>query len=166
MDVVCNQRFSHRRPGWYCEFIIFHLNFSLFYLPTFCRSSGAIEREETLIGQHTFRFIEPIFPYNSQPPFNSLWCLHKFIGGVLRYEFGLCIRSGKFVRANGTYVWTTNVVTILRNKLCKLLNSIGTVLTGKRYWGHKAFGLDSVYGYKSYHQRVFVRFETVNGGLI
>ena len=34
-------------------------------------------------------------------PFNPKWFSHKFHGSGLRYEIGLCIRTGDIVWANG-----------------------------------------------------------------
>ncbi len=43
-----------------------------------------------------FKILEP-------KPFNSKWFSHKFRSAGLRYEVGICIRSGKIVWWNGPY---------------------------------------------------------------
>lgn len=55
-------------------------------------------------GQTCFCSIDGVdFKIDEPTPFSSRWFSHKFRGPGLRYEIGLCIRSGNIVWKHGGY---------------------------------------------------------------
>lgn len=60
-------------------------------------------------------------PINEPWPFDKKWYSHKFNGPALKYELGVCIRTGHIVWLNGPFPASVSDVKIFRDTLANLL---------------------------------------------
>ena len=79
-----------------------------------------------------FRIAEP-HPYSKAG--NKVWYSHKFKGPGLRYEVGVCIRTGDICWYYGPHPASMHDLTIFRNKLKHLLPHWERVLGDSGYEG-------------------------------
>jgi hypothetical protein len=108
-------------------------------------------------------------PIQEPSPFNPGWYSHKFKGPGLRYELGICIRTGWIVWVNGPYPcghWPD--INIFRHKLVYKLDPGEKVLGDGGYRDRQTF-CDTPTGFNTYEQYVKgvarARHETINGRL-
>jgi DDE superfamily endonuclease len=70
-------------------------------------------------------------------PFDPKWYSHKFNGPGVKYEVGVCIKTGYIVWINGPFVASTSDATIFKNTLSGLLADDEGVEVDKGYGGDK-----------------------------
>lgn len=102
-----------------------------------------------------FKILEP-------SNFDRKWYSHKFKGPGLRYELGLCIRSGSIVWKNGGYPCGTYPDLKLAREAYTL-----SVLPGEKTMADKGYNDDSFFilpnpNNSIFHKRIMSRHETVN----
>ena len=109
-----------------------------------------------------FEIPEPI-------PFDSKWYSHKFGGPGLRYEIGVCIKTGKIVSYNGPLEcgrWPD--LKIFRSKLKQMLSLGEKVVADRGYRGEtRIIAPDSARDGRHYKamNNARARHETINGRL-
>lgn len=102
-----------------------------------------------------FRILEPT-------PFDSKWFSHKFKGPGLRYEIGLCIRTGHIVWTNGPYpCGQFNDIQIARDIYIHLLNEGELTLADKGYRDSTNFIFPNDNNNRR-HKQIMSRHETLN----
>jgi DDE superfamily endonuclease len=101
-------------------------------------------------------------------PFDRKWYSQKFNGPGVKYEVGVCIKTGFIVWVNGPFVASTNDATIFTNGLVHLLTEDEGVEVDAGYKGHPKFKSPSVNISRNQRQQkanVRSRHETINGRL-
>lgn len=102
------------------------------------------------------------FPILEPTPFSSKWYSHKFRGPGIRYEIGLCIRTGKIVWANGGYpCGMFSDLKLAREAYVLSVNDKELTLADKGYKDANFFILPSEQN-TVYHNIIMSRHETVN----
>lgn len=95
-------------------------------------------------------------------PFNRKWFSHKFHGPGIRYEIGLCIRSGHIVWTNGGYPCGEYPDLVLaREAYVELVNPGERTVADSGYKDDRYFILRNKQN-KELHKRIMSRHETVN----
>jgi hypothetical protein len=72
-------------------------------------------------------------------PFEKKWYSQKFIGPALKYEVGVCIKTGYIVWVNGPFVGSENDGTIFTQGLATFLAEDEGVEVDGSYKGHSKF---------------------------
>ncbi|KAJ3117946.1 hypothetical protein HK098_006075 [Nowakowskiella sp. JEL0407] len=114
---------------------------------------------------HTFVSLDGTdFKIAEPSPFNKKWFSHKFHGPGVRYEIGLCIRTGKIVWAHGGLPcgdWPD--LRLARNAYTDMVEAGEMTLADKGYRDEQYFIFPSD-GDKSSHRqkKIMARHETVN----
>lgn len=113
-------------------------------------------------GQIAFTSLDGVdFEINEPTPFSPKWYSHKFKASGLRYEIGLCIRTGHIVWGNGGYPcgdWPD--LKIARQIFVNFLEPNEKSLADKGYNDLKYFILTAPDIQR--HKRIMSRHETVN----
>jgi hypothetical protein len=102
------------------------------------------------------------FKIHEPTPFSSKWYSHKFNGPALRYEIGLCIRTGIIVWAHGGYPagqWSD--LRIARNLYIYFVEPGELTLADKGYRDPTYFILPNNLNSRT-HKKIMARHETVN----
>lgn len=116
-------------------------------------------------GQSCFVSLDGVdFEINEPIPFDRKWFSHKFRGAGLRYEMGICIRSGHIIWINGPYpCGEYNDLQIARDIYVHLINKNELTLADKGYKDKKYFIYPDNYTNNRRHKEIMSRHETVNG---
>lgn len=102
-----------------------------------------------------FKIVEP-------KPFNRRWYSHKFRGPGLRYEIGLCVRTGKIVWKHGGYPCGEYPdLKLAREAYVLSTQPLELTLADKGYNDKNHFLLPTAQNSAS-HKRIMARHETVN----
>lgn len=102
-----------------------------------------------------FRICEP-------SPFDRKWYSHKFSGPGVRYEIGLCIRTGHIVWKHGGYPCGQYPdLKLAREAYIYSVNEGEKTIADKGYKDTKYFILKGNEN-KNLHKRIMARHETVN----
>lgn len=102
------------------------------------------------------------FKIGEPTPFSPKWFSHKFKGPGLRYEVGLCIRTGHMVWINGEYPCGEYTDLKLAREAYVLFVDHGEkTLADKGYRDQNFFILPNLRN-KTAHGRIMARHETVN----
>lgn len=102
------------------------------------------------------------FPINEPTPFSPKWFSHKFHSAGLRYEIGLCIRTGHVVWAYGGHPcgdWPD--ITIARSLFIQFLDGNEKTLADRGYNDAAYFILPKA-GSRRRHKIIMSRHETIN----
>lgn len=102
------------------------------------------------------------FPILEPIPFSSKWFSHKFRGSGLRYEIGLCIRTGHIVWANGGYPCGEFSDLKLAREAYVLSVNVGELTLADKGYKDDIFFLLPSEQNSSYHKLIMSRHETVN----
>jgi DDE superfamily endonuclease len=101
-------------------------------------------------------------------PFDPKWYSHKFNGPGVKYEVGVCIKTGYIVWVNGPFVASTGDATIFKNTLSGILADDEGVEVDKGYGGDnklKSPQVNSSQSQKKEKAGVRARHENVNSRL-
>lgn len=102
------------------------------------------------------------FPINEPHPISPKWYSHKFKGSGLRYEIGLCIKTGEIVWKNGGYPcgdWPD--INIAKHLFVHFLEPGEKALADKGYRDNSYFILPTPNNNKK-HKVIMSRHETIN----
>lgn len=120
-------------------------------------------KDNSAPGQSCFVSLDGVdFPINEPTPFSSKWYSHKFKAAGLRYEVGLCMRTGEIVWAYGSFPcgdWPD--LRLARHCFVTFLESGEKVLADKGYNDRSFFILPNEEN-KIEHKFIMSRHETVN----
>jgi hypothetical protein len=102
-----------------------------------------------------FRILEP-------KPFSPKWYSHKFRSAGLRYEVGICIRTGKIVWQNGGYPCGAYPdLKLAQQAYINIVNDGELTMADKGYRDRKYFILPNPSN-SIRHKQIMSRHETVN----
>lgn len=99
---------------------------------------------------------------NEPSPFSPKWYSHKFKAAGLRYEIGLCVRTGHIVWVNGGYPcgdWPD--LNIARELFVHFLDPMEKTLADEGYSDLRYFILPTD-EFSNRHKRIMSRHETIN----
>lgn len=102
------------------------------------------------------------FKIDEPKPFSRIWYSHKFHGPGLRYEIGLCIRTGQIVWVNGGYPCGEYSDLKLAREAYVLAVNRGELTLGDKGYNDRALFILPSENNASYHKFIMSRHETVN----
>ncbi len=102
------------------------------------------------------------FKIEEPTPFSTKWFSHKFKGPGLRYEVGICIRTGHMIWINGGFPCGDYPdIKVAREAFVSFLDRGEKALTDKGYRDDNFFVIPNLKN-KKLHRRIMSRHETVN----
>lgn len=104
-------------------------------------------------------------PVNEPWPFDGVWFSEKFNGPAIKYEVGVCIKTGFIVWINGPFEASKNDGTIFRNTLSTLLADDEGVEVDAGYKGDDKMKAPTTATSRKQKSQVRGRHENVNGVL-
>lgn len=143
----------------YLLFIYLFFNIQLIFLQIFWEKRF----KNCVPGQTCFVSLDGVdFKICEPSPFDKKWYSHKFSGPGIKYEIGLCIRSGEIVWKHGGYpCGQFPDLKLARQAYVFCVNEGEKTLADKGYKDSKKFILKNDDN-KIFHQRIMARHETVN----